>query len=84
MRLFHKDHKNTGKLEVRRLNGPGMNIHVSNVVAELLEPIAGMMLEKKETMSTESVLSMVDKYNQDIDREETWPEDNHGFALKHF
>ena len=40
-----------------------MNIHVSNVVAELLEPIAGMMLEKKETMSTESVLSMVDKYN---------------------
>ena len=48
MKLTHKDHKMTGKVETRRLNGPGMNVNLSNFVAELLEPIADEMDDKAE------------------------------------
>ena len=40
MKLYHKDHKGPGSLATRRINGPGMNVPLSNYIAELLEPIA--------------------------------------------
>ena len=40
MKLLHKYHKGPGTKKMRRLNGPGMNVAVSNLLADLLEPIA--------------------------------------------
>ena len=70
MKLFHKDHKSTEKVATRRLNGPGMNVPLSNNLADLLEPIADEMPrhKKMETGSTESALYKVDKYNADLQR----------------
>ena len=65
MRLLHKDHKGPGVIKMHRLNGPGMNLGLSNFLADLLEPIAGEMVDKAEKGSTESVLSVVDRYNID-------------------
>ena len=70
MRLLHKDHKPPGSVQMRRLNGPGMNIGVSNFLAEVLEPIAREMESKYEKGSTEAVLNMVDKYNLVVQKEE--------------
>ena len=30
----YKDHNKKEKLEMRRLNGPGMNLHISNMLSE--------------------------------------------------
>ena len=70
MKILHKDHKKGGKVQVRRLNGPGMNIHLSNFLAEILEPIGGEMEGRAEKGSTENVLHEVDRYNEEIERSE--------------
>ena len=70
MKILHKDHKKGGKVQVRRLNGPGMNIHLSNFLAEILEPIGGEMEGRAEKGSTENVLYEVDRYNEEIEKSE--------------
>ena len=50
-----------GPVKMRRINGEGMNVGVSNFLADLLEPIASEMSEKAEKGSTEAVLSEGDK-----------------------
>ena len=64
MKLMHKDHKRGEEVHMRRYNGPGMNVHMSNLLAELLEPIADEMEDKHERGSTEAVLNMGDEYNE--------------------
>merc|ERR1711888_260046 len=66
MKLYHKDHKPPGKVCMRRTNGPGLNLPLSNFLAEMLEPVADEMVEKKELGSTESFLNVVDRYNEDV------------------
>ena len=66
MRLYHKDHKGPGSTKMRRVNGPGLNTPFSNLLAKLLEPIAGDMKGRLEKGSTESVLSVGDVYNAKI------------------
>lgn len=63
MKLLHKDHKGPGKVQMRRLKDPGMNIGISNFLVEILEPVADEMIEKYELGSTEEVLNKVDIYN---------------------
>ena len=60
MKLLHKDHKGLGSCKMRRINGPGMNVGISNLLADILEPIADEMGHKAEKGSTESVLSVAD------------------------
>ena len=69
MKILHKDHKAGEEIQTRRLNGPGMNVNLSNFVLELLEPIAEEMSKKAERGSTEAVLSLVDSYNGKVDEE---------------
>ena len=38
MKISHKDHKGPGTKKMRRINGPGMNEGISNLLADLLEP----------------------------------------------
>ena len=52
MKLLHKDHKEPGSVKMRRLNGPGMNVAISNLIAEVLEPIADEMIQKLLTCTT--------------------------------
>ena len=55
-----------------------MNVHLSNLLAELLEPLADEMEDKHERGSTEAVLNIGDKYNEkeeeveesEVDRED--------------
>ena len=71
--FMHKDHKKGDKVEMRRYNGPGVNVHLSNVLGELLEPIANEQKQKYETGSTEAALNVVDQYNakeDDLDQDE--------------
>ena len=56
---------------MRRLNGPGMNIHLSNLMSELLEPVGGEMVDKAEKGSTENVLNVVDNYNNMVEHEKS-------------
>ena len=35
MKLLLKDHKGLEKIHTRRLNGPGMNIHISNLLSDI-------------------------------------------------
>ena len=69
MKLLHKDHKGPNTVKTRRLNGPGMNVGISNLLADLLEPIADEMGGKAERGSTEAVLSTVDDYSQEVEHE---------------
>merc|ERR1712030_115420 len=70
MRLYHKDHKGPGSMAMRRVNGQGMNVQLSNNVAEILEPIANEMPRKykMECGSTESALNHADYYNLRLDK----------------
>ena len=54
---------------MRRLNGPGMNIHISNLLSDILQPVADNMPQTWEQCSTESVLARIDKYNKLVDEE---------------
>ena len=47
-----------------------MNIHLSNFLAEILEPIGGEMEGRAEKGSTENVLYEVDRYKEEIERSE--------------
>ena len=40
MKVLHKDHKGPGTVKMRRINGPGLNIHISNFISEILENLA--------------------------------------------
>merc|ERR1711888_417258 len=66
MKLYHKDHKPPGKVHMRRTNGPGLNLPFSNYLADVLEPIANEMVEKREFGSTETFLNQVDMYNKGV------------------
>merc|ERR1711888_435988 len=39
MKLLHKDHKGPGTKKMRRINGPGLTVGISNLLGEMLEPI---------------------------------------------
>ena len=67
MKILHKDHKKNGKVETRKVCGPGMNLHLSNGISELLEPIAGEMVGRREMGSTENVLNVGDSYNNKVE-----------------
>ena len=67
MRLLLKDHKGLEKIHTRRLNGPGMNTNLSNLLSDVFEPIANNMPKSWEQCSTESVLGKVDKHNKLVD-----------------
>ena len=69
MKILLKDHKGLEKIHTRRLNGPGMNINISNLLSEILEPVADNMPQTWEQCSTESVLARIDKCNKLIDEE---------------
>ena len=56
MKLLHKDNKEGSEVQTRRLNGPGLNVGLSNLISEILEPIAGEMSHKVERGSTENTL----------------------------
>ena len=66
MRLLLKDHKGLEKIHTRRLNGPGLNIHISNLLSDILEPVADNMPQSWEQGSTEA---RVDKHNKLVDEE---------------
>lgn len=67
MKLLHKDHKCGEEVKTRRLNGPGLNTPFSNLISEVLEPIAGNMKNKVERGSTENVLNDGDVYNEKVE-----------------
>ena len=68
MKLLLKDHKGLEKVATRRTNGPGMNIHISNLLSDVLEPVADQMSCKWEQGSTEAVLARIDRYNRAIEK----------------
>ena len=72
MKISHKDHKAGDEVHMRRINGPGLNLPLSNCLAELLEPIAGVMCGKVERGSSENVLNLVDVQNDKVDRTKPW------------
>ena len=66
-----KDHKviTPGQLPKTRpivSSGAGMNCQLSNILSELLEPIAEMSTNSKEVISSEDLLSRVDKINKKL------------------
>ena len=69
MKITHKDHKKGEEVHMRRINGPGLNLPLSNLLADMLEPIAGEMTGKVERGSTENVMNLVDVRNEKVDQE---------------
>ena len=65
-----KDHKITSpikpgqKIPSRAVNGPGPNVHLSELIGDVVEPIADEVLGRHESSSTEDVLAAMDMYNE--------------------
>ena len=57
MKLLLKDHKGLEKISTRRTNGPGINIHLSNLLADIIEPVVDYMPQSWEHRSTESTIN---------------------------
>ena len=68
--LLFKDHKNwkSGTTTIpptKHVAGGhlGMNLHLSEVVSDILEPLVGTLEEGEEVISTEDLLAKIDKLN---------------------
>ena len=73
--LLIKDHKPTkpGDLPATRpvCSGcNGMDVHLSNILSEIIDAIANSMEDKIEVVSTEDFINKIDGYNAEIDRQE--------------
>ena len=71
LKLLLKDQEGLEKVATRRTNGPGMNIHISNLLSDILKPLADQMSCKWEQGSTEAVLARIDRYNSAIEKRMT-------------
>merc|ERR1712235_124240 len=43
----------------------GMNVHLSNILSPIIEAVTGEMKDSAEVISTDDMLSVIDKYNSD-------------------
>ena len=68
MSLLVKDHKvwdpTEGPPKTRPVCGPGFNVHFSDIVSEILEPVANAMKHTAEVISTEDMVSKFNIYNE--------------------
>ena len=75
MYLLVKDHKQVpqGSLPPTRpvVSGcKGMNLHLNDIVSDILEPLARNMEENEEFISTEDALALVDSLNKEFKNKE--------------
>ena len=68
--LTVKDHKTVAEGEVPSTRpvvsgGRGMNIHLNNILGEILEPVAAAMEGSDEVISSEQLLNLIDTANSD-------------------
>ena len=66
MYMLIKDHKQ-GRVRGRPVNGPGLNTNLSDIISDVVEPIANAMNNDSEMMSTEDMMAHFDKYNEQVD-----------------
>ena len=84
LKLLYKDHKNwnpdSGTPPLMRpvaLANKGINVHLSDIVSTVLEPVGSAMRDTFEVDSTDDLLSINDKINNQVDKQtgpSTWAE----------
>ena len=77
--LLLKDHKQTAANELPPTRpvvsaNEGLGTSISNIISEIIEPLADSLVDKMEVISTEDFLHRVDECNKKLEKE--WTEDD--------
>ena len=82
-----KDHKKMGPGGIPRTRpvvsgNMGANVHLNNLISDLIEPIAGILEETTEVISTEESLRIIDDTNKKLKRISNHEEERKGISIR--